>query len=431
MNKVISGGIVVDPRNGIDKQLDILIQDGKIAALDAPGSFSVMEDCEVLEATGCWVTPGLVDLHVHLREPGQEWKETIAHGAWAAIQGGYTTVCAMPNTRPTNDSAEITRFILAKAAAANAARVRPIGAVSIGLKGDQMAPLSELLKAGCVALSDDGEPIHDAGLMRRALEWCRMHGVRISCHEEDKCLSCGGVMNESPLSYRLGLKGMSTLAEDVMVARDIEIGRYTKGKVHICHISSARGVELIRRAKNDGIDITVEVTPHHLLLTEEAVTSYDGNTKMSPPLRTAEEVEELWRGVSDGTIDAIASDHAPHEPDSKEKEFSQATFGILGLQTSLPLLLECVHKGRLTRTRAIEMLSDKPAACFGMEAGSLAKGMLADICIIDPNYHWTYSTDMNLSKSINSPFWGRTMTGIADTVLVGGEIKMKRRELCR
>jgi len=427
--KVISNGHVVDPASGVDEARDILVADGLIKAVEAPGSFSGLEGAEVIDAKGMWIVPGLVDIHVHLREPGQEWKETVADGSRAAVKGGYTTICCMPNTDPVNDAAEITRYILKKAALANAARVRPIGAISIGLQGKQMAPLSEQVHEGCVAFSDDGAPVWDSGLMRRALEWCLKHDVRLTCHEEDTSLSCNGVMNESPLSTRLGLRGMATLAEDVMVSRDIEIARYTGGKVHICHISSARGVELVRRAKRDGIDVTCEVTPHHLLLTEEANASYDGNTKMSPPLRTAEEVEALWEGVLDGTIDAIASDHAPHDQDSKVIEFSKATFGILGLQTSLPLIMECIHQGRISRSRAIEALSTGPARCFGLDAGTLAEGSLADVCVIDPEYRWKYTLEENLSKSINSPFLGKEMVGIADTVLVGGECKVLRKEL--
>jgi dihydroorotase len=420
---LIENGTVVDPANGIDELKDLLVDGAAIRAADKPGSFRSSADIQQrIDAKGCWVVPGLVDLHVHLREPGFEWKETVATGVEAAVLGGYTSVCSMPNTNPTNDSAEVTRFILNQADKAGKARVFPIGAVSIGLKGKQLAPLSELFEAGCAAFSDDGEPIYDAGLMRRALEWCEMLGAVISCHEEDKALSCGGCMNESPLSYRLGLQGMPKVAEDVMVSRDIELARATGGRAHICHVSTARSVELIRRAKKDGIKITAEVTPHHLVLTEEAVREYDTYSKMSPPLREEEDVAALIQGLVDGTIDAIASDHAPHEDDSKKVEFARASFGILGLQTSLPLLLNFVEKGTISRARAISVMSHLPAAIFNLPGGRLSAGAVADITVIDPKKEWLFTPEEVRSKSRNSPFYNRKLTGRAREVLVGGKI---------
>lgn len=425
---IVKNGTVIDPAAGREGEFDLLIEGDTIAAVDKPGSIK-KEGATVIDARGRWVVPGLIDLHVHLREPGFEWKETIATGSQAAVLGGFTTVCCMPNTNPSNDCAEITKFILEKACAAAAARVLPIGAVSVGLKGKQMAPLSELWQAGCAAFSDDGEPIYDAGMMRRALEWCRMHGATISCHEEDKNLSCGGCMNESPLSTRLGLRGMHKVAEDVMVARDIELGRVTQGKVHICHVSSARSVELIRRAKNDGIAITAEVTPHHLVLSESAVTEYDTNAKMSPPLRDEEDMSALLAGIKDGTLDAIASDHAPHELDSKMVEFSRASFGILGLQTSLPLILGFVKKKKLSRLRAIELLTSSPAKAFGLAYGTLKPGAKADIAIINPEERWTFDRDSVKSLSFNSPFLGQEMTGKAETVIVNGAVVVQQGNL--
>ncbi|MEY4700996.1 MAG: hypothetical protein RL326_1183, partial [Pseudomonadota bacterium] len=345
---VIHGGIIVDASSDRDGEFDLLIENGVIAAIEKPGVLKDKVDADRVDAKGTWVIPGCVDLHVHLREPGEEWKETVQTGAEAAVLGGYTSICCMPNTKPANDSAEVTRFILEKAKAAQAARVLPIGAISMERKGKQLAPYSELAKAGCVAFSDDGDPVVDAGLMRRALEWCLMLGLPLACHEEDRNLSCGGCMNESPLSLKMGLKGFPGVAEDVMIARDIELARFTKGKVHICHVSTARGVELIRRAKNDGINITCEVAPHHLVLDEQCVRGYDTNYKMMPPLKGHEDVEGLFAGLADGTIDAIASDHAPHDRDSKLVEFSRATVGILGLQTSLPLLVEMCLKGTMS-----------------------------------------------------------------------------------
>ncbi len=426
---LIKNGLLIDPASGREGEFDILIDGERVKDVQARGGIAESAAAKVIDAKGCWVVPGLIDMHVHLREPGYEWKETIAHGARAAIAGGYTSICCMPNTRPTNDCAEVTRFILDKARAAGAARVFPIGAVTIERKGERMAPLSELHRAGCVAFSDDGDPIYNAGLMRRALEWCSMMGVRIACHEEDKSLSADGVMNESPLSVQIGLRGWPAVAEETMIARDIELARYTGGKLHLCHVSTARGVELVRRAKNDGIDVTAEATPHHLMLTEEAVSSYDTMAKMSPPLRRDADVSALRAGLADGTIDVVASDHAPHEQDSKLVEFDSASMGILGLQSSLPLVLELVAAGALSRSRAIEVLATSPAKVLGLELGSLAPGALADVCVINPSYKWTFSKETLKSKSSNSPFLGRVMTGIAETVLVGGNVVVEKREI--
>ena len=429
MRVLIKNGILIDPANSKDGEFDLLLEDGKVLDIQSPGSFDKAEVKEVLDAQGLWVTPGLVDVHVHLREPGFEWKETIETGVQAAVLGGYTSVCSMPNTKPTNDSAEVTRFIRSKAEAAGLARVWPIGSVTVGLEGKQMAPLSELREAGCIAFSDDGEPVAHSGIMRRALEWASMLDATICCHEEDKHLSCGGSMNESALSSKLGLVGWPKIAEEVMIARDIELARATGGKAHICHVSTARGVELIRRAKNDGIAVTCEVTPHHLHLTEDAVGDYDTRAKMSPPLRQEEDCEALRLGLKDGTIDCIASDHAPHEKDIKDVEFSKAAFGILGLQTSLPLILEYVASGLISRQLAVALLSEKPAKSLGMEVGNLRKGAMADLVLIDPSEKWSFELDNNASRSINSPFFGRSLIGRAQTVLVGGKVVVRDKKL--
>ncbi len=426
---LIENGELIDPGSNREGEFDVLVDGSLIKDVGARGAFKSVAVTQRVDARGKWVVPGLVDLHVHLREPGFEWKETIRTGAQAAALGGYTSICCMPNTRPTNDCAEVTRFIIERAQAIGAARVHPIGSVSRALEGRDMSPLSELREAGCVAFSDDGEPIWDAGMMRRALEWCLMLDVPISCHEEDKRLSCGGCMNESALSTRLGLKGMPTVAEDVMVARDIELARYTGGRAHICHVSSARSVELIRRAKSDGIRVTAEVTPHHLTLTESAVGEYDTSAKMSPPLREDSDRLALIAGLKDGTIDAVASDHAPHERDSKLVEFSKATFGILGLQTSLPLLLDLVTSGQITRRRAVEALATRPASIFGLGVGSLLPGKPADIAVVDPGYRWTFRREVLRSLSHNTPFLGRELKGIADTVIVGGKIVVEGQRL--
>ena len=425
---IIQGGKVIDAASERDGDFDILIEDGKVAAIEKPGVLKGHADAERVDAKGAWVMPGCVDLHVHLREPGEEWKETIQTGAEAAALGGYTSICCMPNTKPANDSPEVTRFILEKAKAAGASRVLPIGAISMDRKGEQLAPYHELAKAGCVAFSDDGDPVANAGLMRRALEWCLMLGLPLSCHEEDRNLSCGGCMNESALSLRLGLKGFPGVAEDVMIARDIELARFTKGKVHICHVSTARGIELIRRAKNDGINITCEVAPHHLLLSEQCVETYDTSFKMMPPLKGDEDIKGLIDGLKDGTVDAIASDHAPHHADSKLVEFSRATVGILGLQTSLPLLLEMAEQGVISRKRMVDLLCSGPSRAFGLDYGTLKVGRDADVIVVNPTRTWTFSSDEIRSKSKNSPFIGRTLTGqVAHTFVAGRHVVSEGR----
>ena len=426
---LLEGGLVIDPASGIEAEQDILIIDGKIKEVAKPGNFAALKDVKRIKASGRWITPGLIDLHVHLREPGQEWKETIESGTTAAILGGYTTVCCMPNTTPVNDHAEITNFIKLKASQSGRARVLPIGSVSRDLKGKEMAPLSELHAAGCVAFSDDGEPVFDSGLMRRALEWCRMLGVPISCHEEDKCLSCSGSMNESPLSARMGLTGSPKVAEEVMIARDIELARTTAARVHFCHVSTARGAELIRRAKRDGIPVSAEVTPHHLLLTQEMVEGYNTSAKMNPPLRDRADCEALIEALADGTIDAVASDHAPHERDRKECPFTEAAFGILGLQTSLPLVLELVRSGRISRARAVAALTSSPANAFNLPFGSLKVGATADVCIIDPLKRWQFKREVCQSLSFNSPFVGRELIGQAEYVIVGGTLVLQQGAL--
>lgn len=426
---LIRGGLLIDPASNVEAAHDVLVDGNVIKGVEKPGSVKESKGVEVIEAKGKWVVPGLIDLHVHLREPGYEWKETIASGSRAAVLGGFTSVCCMPNTNPVNDCAEVTAYIRDKAQKARCANVLPIGSISIALKGKELSPLSELWRAGCVAFSDDGEPVYDAGLMRRALEWSLMLGVPLTCHEEEKALSCGGCMNESAFSTKLGLSGIHTVCEDVMVARDIELSRVTGARVHFCHVSSARSVELIRRAKNDGIKVSAEVTPHHLALDESRVGNYDTNAKMNPPLREAHDMEGLLQGLSDGTLDAVASDHAPHERASKEVEFSTAAFGILGLQTSLPLLLSFVRGGKLSRMRAIEALTSAPARAFGLPSGRLATGAPADITIIDPLHSWRFSKDAIQSLSFNSPFLDWEFQGCADTVLVSGRVVVEERKL--
>lgn len=419
---LIEHGLLIDPSQGREGEYDILIEEGVIRDVAKPGTFKAVPAVERIDAAGKWVVPGLIDVHAHLREPGYEWKETILTGTRAAVAGGFTTVCCMANTNPVNDNAEVTKFILDKAASAAQARVCPIGAVTVGLKGEQMAPFSELRKAGCVGFSDDGKPISNMLLLRRALEWCAMLEAPIALHEEDDCLCESGSMNESALSSRLGLRGMPGAAESLCIARDIEIAAVTGAHIHFCHVSTARSVNLIRRAKEDGLNVTAEVTPHHLLLNEDAVLEFDTNAKMSPPLRSAADVEAVREGLRDGTIDCIATDHAPHELDKKRVEFSLAAFGIIGFQTALPLVLDLVRGGTLSRMRAIESLTSAPARIMGLPAGSLQPGIRADITVIDPSRQWHFTKENNLSLSANSPFFGRPLRGCASSVLVDGRL---------
>ena len=425
---LLQGGRVIDPISQRDGNFDILIEGGKIAAVDTPSSFGSV-DAEKIDVKGKLVTPGLVDIHVHLREPGQEWKETIETGSRAAVAGGFTTVCCMPNTNPVNDSGAVTEFIVKQAAAVNLCRVLPIGAITIKSDGKALSPMMELRDAGCVAFSDDGRPVYNAGIMRRALEYNLMLGTILTVHEEDLDLSHNFSMNESALSVRMGLTGMPDAAENVMISRDIEISRLTGGRVHFCHVTTARGVTLIRRAKEDGIPVSAETTMHNITLDEHAVAGYETQAKMSMPLRSQEDIAALLAGLRDGVIDCIASDHAPHEADSKNVEFEHASFGILGLQTTLPLLLAKVRDGSLTLLRAIDLLTAAPARCFNLSVGTLAKGSAADITVIDLERSMTVTPQLIRSKSKNTPFMGATMTGIAVKTFFGGRLVFDITEL--
>lgn len=418
---IIQNGRVLDPASGTDAPRDVLIESGKIKAVDSPGAFSKLGDATVVDAKDYWVTPGLIDIHVHLREPGFEWKETIRTGTEAAVAGGFTAVCCMPNTNPVNDDAQVTQYILNKAASEGLARVYPIGCITKKQKGEELAPMLELREAGCVAFSDDGHPVANAGIMRRALEYSLLTGAVLTVHEEEKQLSEGFSMNESALSLKLGLRGMPGAAEDIMISRDIELSRLTGAPVHFCHVSTARAVTLIERAKADGINVTAETAPHYFSLTEDVIGDYDTNAKMSMPLRTEKDRLGILDGVKRGVFDCIASDHAPHELDSKRKEFAEATFGILGLQTTLPLTLELVRQGVLTPLRAIEMLTSAAAKCLRLSGGTLAVGTPADLVIIDPERAFTLSAESIRSKSKNTPYLGKTLRGAAVKTFVGGK----------
>jgi dihydroorotase len=413
---LLRGGRVIDPASGTDRAADVLVEDGRVTRI-APG---IRSAARVVELHGAIVAPGFVDLHVHLREPGQEYKEDIASGGRAAVAGGFTTVCCMPNTVPPNDSRAVTDLILRRAREVGLARVRPVGAISKGLAGESLAEIGELRDAGCVAVSDDGRPVMSAGLMRRALEYAATFGLPVVQHAEDLTLSAGGVMNEGEVATRAGLRGQPDAAESVMVARDLELVAWTGARYHVAHLSTARSAALVRDAKRRGLPVTCEVTPHHLTLTDAACAEYDTHAKCAPPLRTAADLAALKEALADGTIDAIATDHAPHSPVEKELEFDHAAFGMVGLETALPLVLRLVEEKVVSLHRAIDLLTSSAARCFGLEAGHLVEGGAADLTVIDPDRG--YKLDALRSKSKNSPFLGWELRGQAILTLVEGRV---------
>jgi dihydroorotase len=424
MKLLLKGGRVIDPGSGKDGELDVLVENGRIARVDR----NVRADgAEVIELGKGWiVAPGLVDMHVHLREPGQEHKETIATGAAAAVAGGFTAIACMPNTDPVNDHAGITQFIIKKATDANLARVYPIGAVSIGSRGEQLSELGEQKSAGCVAFSDDGRPVATALLMRRALEYAGMLGVPIVDHCEDPSLKGDGVAHEGFHASALGLRGIPGLAESLMVERDVSLAELTGAHVHICHMSARQSLRAVRAGKERGVRVTCEVAPHHFTLTDEALDGpikYDTNLKMNPPLREAADRDAMLEGIADGTVDAIATDHAPHHADEKMVEFDRAPFGITGLETAVPLVFDrLVHAGRIGVKRAIELLSSNPARALNLPGGTLADGAAADIVVIDPDRRVTIDAGRQVSKSRNTPFNGWELRGAVAYTLVGGRI---------
>jgi dihydroorotase len=424
MKLLLKGGRVIDPGTGKDGEFDVLVEDGRIVKINR----SIAPDgAEVLELGKGWiVAPGLIDIHVHLREPGQEHKETIASGAAAAVAGGFSGIACMPNTDPVNDHAGITQFIIKKATDANLARVYPIGAVSIGSRGEQLAELGEQKSAGCVAFSDDGRPVATALLMRRALEYAGMLGVPIVDHCEDPSLKGDGVAHEGFHASALGLRGIPGLAESLMVERDVSLAELTGAHVHICHMSARQSLRAVRAGKDRGVRVTCEVAPHHFTLTDEALDGpikYDTNLKMNPPLREPADRDAMLEGIADGTVDAIATDHAPHHADEKMVEFDRAPFGITGLETAVPLVFDrLVHAGRISVKRAIELLSTNPARVLNLPGGSLAEGAPADIVVIDPDRRVTIDASRHVSKSKNTPFNGWELRGAVAYTLVGGRI---------
>jgi dihydroorotase len=381
------------------------------------------EGSELLDATGLIVAPGFIDLHAHLREPGQEYKETIATGAAAAVAGGWTSVCAMPNTDPVNDNPAVTRFIIEQGQAARLANVFPIGAITKGSGGRELAEMGEMKSAGIVAVSDDGRPVPSAGMMRRAMEYARGFDLTVVDHCQEPTLSAGGVMHEGRWSLILGLRGMPAAAEEVDAIRDCALAKLTGARVHLAHVSTRGAIEAVRRAKDGGLAVSCEVAPHHWTLTDEAVADYDTNTKMSPPLRGQEHVDAILEGMKDGTIDAIATDHAPHHADEKALEFDEAPFGITGLETAVALALDLVHRGLIGLERVVEMCATNPARIFGLrDRGSLIENAHADVTILDPQVEWVFDAKRSRSRSRNTPFHGRTMTGAAVATIVGGRL---------
>jgi len=428
MKIVILNGTVIDPANNTNTPRDVLIDDGIVRAVEKPGMFR-KTDAEVIDASSLIVAPGFVDIHVHLREPGQEYKETVLTGTQSAVAGGFTSVACMANTNPVNDNGAVTRYIVERGREAHLARVFPIGALSKGLKGEELASLGEMVDSGAVAISDDGRPVMNANLMRRALEYCSMLNVPISVHEEDLHLAGGGVMNEGPTALRLGLRGIPNAAEDVMIARDITLARLTGGRVHIAHLSTRGAVALVRQAKAEGLPVTAEAAPHHFTLTEAAVEGYNTNAKMAPPLRLAEDVEAVKEGLRDGTIDAIATDHAPHHRDEKEVEFDQAANGVIGLETALPLTMTLVAAGVLSLSEAVRKLTVNPAQVFALPYGTLTVGAPADVAIFDPAHSWLVDVTRLRSKSKNSPFDKWELKGKVVVTMVGGRIVHDERTI--
>lgn len=418
---VLQNGRVIDPATGVDGARTVCIEQGRIGAIQDPGA-PIPEGAQVIDCAGRWIVPGLIDLHVHLREPGEEYKETVLTGLRSAVRGGFTAVVSMPNTKPVIDNAHLVRFVLDKAREAGLAKVYPAGAVTKGQKGEELAEYGDMKSAGAVMMTDDGLPVMHPGVMRRALEYAKAFDLPIMVHEEDKHLAAGGCMHEGAVSMRLGLKGFPAAAEDVMVLRDVELAALTGGRLHIGHLSTAGAVKAVREAKRRGLHVTAEATPHHFTLTDEAVATYDTNAKMCPPLRSQEHVDAVLEGLADGTIDAIATDHAPHSAVEKDVEFERAANGIVGLETALPLTLALVRRGLISELRAIELLSTGPARAFGLPGGSLAAGEAADVTVIDPAAEWTVEPASFETKGRNSPFAGWKMQGRCVLTLVDGRI---------
>jgi dihydroorotase len=422
---VIRGGRVFDPSRDLDETADIVVEKGRITRCGRGAAAGIEGDpsrVRVIDATGHWVIPGLVDLHVHFREPGFEYKEDIASGLRAAAAGGFTRVCAMPNTKPVNDTRAITEMMMARARDACGPRLHPFGAATLGSNGEQLTEMADLRDAGAIGVSDDGKCVMNSAVMRAALEYARTFDLLFSQHCEDHQLTHGAQMHEGRVSTQLGLAGWPRAAEDVIVARDLILSELTRARYHVAHVSSLGAVRLLREAKSRGLPVSAEVTPHHLLLTDQALLGFDTACKVNPPLREPEDVEALRQALKDGTIDCIATDHAPHSALEKECEFSAASPGMIGLEPAIPLLLDLVRDGVLSPLRLFDALSTRPARVAKLEGGTLAPGALADIAIIDPELRWTISAASLCSRSSNTPFLQREVRGKAVMTIVGGEV---------
>jgi dihydroorotase len=430
---VIAGGRVVDPKNKVDCTADVVIKDGRIVRIEKESRLSDAKidkgGAGLLDARGRVVCPGLVDVHVHFREPGREDEETVVTGSMAAVAGGFTTVCCMPNTDPAIDSQEVVRFIYRQAERAYC-KVFPIAAITRGRKGAQLNDIGELREAGAVAISDDGSPVESPLMMRRALQYARQFDMPVASHCEEMTLAAGGAMHEGFVSTKVGMRGIPALSEELMVAREIELAADTGGRMHICHISTARSVAMVRDAKKRKIPVTAEATPHHFTLTDALIAErFDTNLKVNPPLRTASDVRAIIKGLQDGTIDCIATDHAPHAREEKELEFDQAPFGLIGLETALALgLTELVGKKKLDLSSLIALLTWRPAAVFGLAAGELTPGSAADVCVFAPDEEYPVEANRFYSRSQNSPYVGRTLTGRVHWTVVDGEVVFDRRQ---
>ena len=425
MGVLIKNGRVIDPSQSLDMVSDIYVQKDRVREISERIDTPRKSDT-VIDASGQIVAPGFVDIHVHLREPGYEHKETIKTGCLAAAAGGFTSIVCMPNTNPINDNASVTEYILLKARTEGIVNVFPIGAITKGEKGKELADIGEMCEAGCVGISDDGMPVTDSGLMRKAMEYVKPFGIPVITHAEDTGLSAGGVMNEGFVSTELGLRGIPAASEEVGVVRDIILCELTGTPLHICHVSTKGSVRLVRAAKKRGAKVTAEATPHHFTLTDKLVYGYNTDAKMNPPLRTQEDVDAILEGIADGTIDVIATDHAPHSQDEKNVEFDLAPFGIVGLETALSLSLELVEKGIITLEEMIKKLTVAPSEIVGIERGTLVPGSIADLVVFDPGMSRTVNPEEFFSKSRNTPFSGWELKGVVSNTIVSGKVVFSR-----